>query len=474
MRIILPLLLFTATLAAQTADSLSLERFLQLATERSLQRQAAERDQALATLDNRSFRASLLPQLRATANVPNYNKTFSEITQPDGTVRFQPVQNNNSALGLALTQVLPLTGGTVFVQSNLQRFDDFETDFSLYNGLPFRVGLSQPIFAYNAIKWERQLAPLRLQEAQRQYTLQLEQLRVTATQLYFDLLLASQESRIADTNFVANERLYAIAQERYALGKVSRRDLLQLELEKLSAQRGQLRARQEYDQASAALAVFLGEDPNQHRYRPVEPSRELPVLELDENTALAWARARRPEWLAVQRRQLEARQQLARARRTDGPELQLTAAFGRVRSSGDLADIYQDALPEAFVELQVNVPIFDGGQRRARVQQAVVSQAYTEAAVQREILDLESQVRNTLRDFRSLEQELGLVQQLRELTEERFRITTESYVLGATPLTELTLAQREKDGAARTYVAALRAYWLTVADLRQLTLGQWQ
>ena len=154
-------LLPIALVAQVLPDSLQLEAFLQLAEARSLDRQQAETDLELAELDFRLFRASQRPQLLASANLPNYQRTVSEIVQPNGTVLFQPIRNNNSALGLRLTQAIPATGGTLFVQSNLQRFDDFEGNNSLYNGIPVRIGLAQPLFGFNEQKWAQQLAPVR-------------------------------------------------------------------------------------------------------------------------------------------------------------------------------------------------------------------------------------------------------------------------------------------------------------------------
>ena len=133
-------------------QNLSLENFLQIAQENSIAGEAAKLDWQSAQLDNSIFKAGLKPQLSAFANFPNFANTFAEAQQPDGTVLFPRINNNNSALGLNLSQAIPLTGGRVFVQSNLQRFDDFTNDKVFYNGTPFRVGFAQPLFGFNALK----------------------------------------------------------------------------------------------------------------------------------------------------------------------------------------------------------------------------------------------------------------------------------------------------------------------------------
>ncbi|MFK8008161.1 MAG: hypothetical protein AB8H03_17520, partial [Saprospiraceae bacterium] len=149
---------FPKTILGQSdLQNLSLENFLQLAKENSIAGEAAKVDLQSAQLDNSIFKASLKPQLSAFANFPNFANTFAEAQQPDGTILFPRINNNNSALGLNLSQAIPWTGGSVFVQSNLQRFDDFTNDKVFYNGTPFRIGFSQPLFGFNALKWDKKI-----------------------------------------------------------------------------------------------------------------------------------------------------------------------------------------------------------------------------------------------------------------------------------------------------------------------------
>ncbi|MEL6124330.1 MAG: TolC family protein, partial [Bacteroidota bacterium] len=43
------------------------------------------------------------------------------------------------------------------------------------------------------------------------------------------------------------------------------------------------------------------------------------------------------------------------------------------------------------------------------------------------------------------------------------------YVLGAISITDLTIAQREKDAALRSYIQTLRSYWIAFYTIRRLT-----
>jgi len=61
---------------------------------------------------------------------------------------------------------------------------------------------------------------------------------ITANGYFFDLLLAQQNLQIAATNLDNTKKILLIARQKLALGKVSKNEILQLQLEELT--RGRL------------------------------------------------------------------------------------------------------------------------------------------------------------------------------------------------------------------------------------------
>ena len=200
------LLLATSVSAiAQKIDQLTLEQFLILAQNQSIQKEIAETDFQIAELDYSIYQAQLKPRVDAFANFPNYAKSFRETVQPNGTLAFQPIRYNNAYVSLFASQPLQRTGGSVFLQTDLQRFDDFESDSKQYNGLPIRLGIQQPLFQFNPWKWQQKIAPLRQQEATKKKAFDLATIQVEACNLFFRLLVAHQNLTIAQTNQKNNE-----------------------------------------------------------------------------------------------------------------------------------------------------------------------------------------------------------------------------------------------------------------------------
>ncbi|MEL7123732.1 MAG: TolC family protein [Bacteroidota bacterium] len=454
-------------------DSMTLDSWLDKAVQTNINERLANRDLELAQLDYKLFTTTLKPRLTASANFPNYSRTSQEIIQPNGTVLFQPIRNNNSALGLELTQNIPLTGGFLFVNSNLQRFDDFENDNTLYNGVPIRFGFFQPLFGFNSFKWDKRIQPLQLEEANRKFVADKEAIKEDATRLFFSLLLAQVNLEIANSNAESNQSLFEIAQERFNLGKISDSDLMQLRVSLLSAQRNQRNAFQSVQQASTNMFAFIGQIYNGEIITLTSPEIEDPI-NVDLEIAQEQSRVNRFENIQYNRLQLQRQSDVEEAKRSGGFQADLTASFGLTRSAMNVSEIYDQPIQEQFAQIQVSVPIIDWGQQKATVARTKALKEYTDEWIRQDQNRLSSEVSQAVFAFQNVQQELLLAKELRQVSEDRFEISKQSFVLGAISITDLTISQQEKDQAARTYTLALSNYWQNYYRLRGLTLYDFQ
>jgi len=455
---------------AQLPSPISLEELQDLARQRALDVLIADRDRSVAEMDLKRLDADLKPQVRLNATVPSYFSSFRETIQPDGTVRFQPVNINNSSVSVSATQAFAKTGGTLALSTGLQRFDDFEQNFNLYNGSVVRLGYNQPIFGFNPFKWRKEIAPMRAAETNAAHKAAQEEAALSATQLFFNLANADLSFRIADSNAVASERLLTIANERYELGKVSRGDLVQLELDLVSARQNRLRAGQVRILATTAIYSLLGTDFDGEAIATVSPV--LPEgAQVNVDEALQKSKANRPEAFAKIRRILEAEAQLDADKKNNGFQANLTASIGLIRSDPSLAEVYANPQTEQVVELGLSVPLVDWGRRKAILRQSEAELFLAKAIGDRATNTLETQVRLAVAQYNQAQQELELLESVRDLAQERYQISRESYLLGAVPLTELTLAQQARDQRLRQYLGGLENAWTAYAQLNALTLG---
>lgn len=467
--ILLWCLFFGFKIQAQVPDTLSLEQFMVLAQERNLNRKAADLDKQVAGLNYRIFQNSLKPQLAGTLNLPGFQRTFSAVTQPNGSIQFQPIAYNYSDAGLTISQPLAKTGGIVFARTTLERFDDFENNFTQYSGLPLRVGIEQPIFAYNPVKWNQQIEPLRALAADKKYQFDREQINSDAASLFANLLLVYNDVVIASTNADNINTLYRITQERYAIGEISERDLIQLELELTFAQQARQRAQLNLELVASDILRFLGEPNTRQVLIPALPTVENEIAVGMEVALNEWL-SNRFEIVSTQIAQLQAASALEEAKRTNSFSMRVRASLGWAGSSMHADAVYTDAQDEQAIQVSLSVPIFDWGQRKDGITIAKAQQAFTQQKVAQDLLDAKTQVQEVVQQFLNLQQEVKTAAKITALANKRYEISRASYVLGAISLTELTFAQREKDQSSRDYIQVLAQYWQWYYALRLNTL----
>lgn len=469
---LLPVLLACAAgLQAQPGEGgqpLSLSEVVALAQQHSI----ASR-QARTTLDTRywewrSFQASQRPQLLLTGNLPDFTRAYQEVVQPDGTIDFQSVTINNSGLSLGISQPITATGGAIFASTLLQRFDDFDRKNTLYSGQPFAIGFRQPLFAFNELKWDKRIAPVRYRESQQQYVRERENISLRTAGLFFDLLLAQVNLEMAQGNLTSNDTLYKIALEREALGKLSRNDLLQLQLGVLNARKDAASARQALETARLNLGAYAGLPAGLPATLAVPAG--IPALEVDEARALEQAWANRPEVSGFERRRLEAEQAVARARGETGVQAMLEASFGLSNRGAQFGDIYLQPQDYESARLQFSVPIVDWGRASSRRETAKANRELAAAAIEQDRINFEQEIRTQAKLYNVLREQLELSSQADAIARERYLIAKERFVLGNLSITDLNLALQEKDRARRDYIAALREFWLSYYNLRSLAL----
>ncbi len=462
------LLLWLVLPAAAQVQPVTLADVVQMAREQSVAAKQAVTQQRTSYWKYRTFLSDFRPQLSLDGSLPKFTRSYVEVTQPDGTIDFRPISNNNSLLSLSLSQNIPLTGGSVFVMKELQRFDDLLGRRTLYNGVPFGIGISQPLFQFNKMKWERRIEPLRYQEGNQQLFESMEKAALDATSYYFELLVAQVNLQIAEKNLSNNDTLYKIALHKRDLGRISQNDLLQLQLSVLTARKDLASARQDAAVASLQLKSFIGY--RDGRSLDLTVPSQVPHLQVDLDRALREAFNNRPAAIAFRRRQLEADRDVDKARKDNGLNASLDAAFGLSNRGAHLNDVYVRPQDREFVEVKFTLPLMTWGRAQARTETAKANQQFTVQSVEQDKLTFEQEVYTQVTLLQMLRQQVALTDEADRIAQERYRIAQERFILSDLSVTDLGIAIQEKDRARRDAILALRDYWQAHAKLRLITL----
>lgn len=456
---------------AQESMTYSLAEMVQQAKDRSPAALRAATKRENLYWQYRLFKSNYNPQLRLNGTIPSYSQAFNSITQPDGSIEFLEVQQNLMDLELGLQQVISPTGGTISVNTSTNRFDDFlagPNDVQTqYSGVPINVRLSQPLFAYNAYKWDKKIQPLVFEESKREFVQEMEEVSMNVTQLFFTYLISQVNLEIAQQNLINSEEIFSIEKKRYELGTTFEDKLLQIELQVLQAQQDQAQAKLDLESSALAVNSFIGLDPNT-QIRLLSPE-DIPEFEVDVEEAILLAFQNRADALGFDRRKLEAEALVAQAK-GERLAMQLNASYGYNNAAFNWADIYQNPNTQALVSLGLSVPILDWGRNKARMAQANANQQLVEYTVQQDLINFEQEIFTKVKNFLMIRERLHVTKTSDDVAQRRYEIALKRYQTGNVTITDLNIAQSEKDTNRRAYFTALQEFWLAYYELRSLTL----
>jgi outer membrane protein TolC len=457
--------------AQQEPDYLSLTEVIKIAQEKSPDAMIARHRFRRSYWEYRSFRAGYLPNLRLDATLPNFNRSIEAIPQSDGSEIYRERTLARYSTNVSITQKVGLTGGEVFLQSGLQRLDNFYTDTSTrqYLSTPVNIGFRQPLFGYNAYKWDKQIEPMRYEEAKRQYLEANERVASTAINHFFNLLMAQVDKSIALKNQANYDTLYNIAKGRFVLGKIAENELLQLELNLLRAESSVETADLNYQNMLFTFKSYLRLQTNQSVV--LVPPSKTDHYNVSIEEALGEARSNTSSGLNFDRQILEAQSQLSMARTQGRFDAEINASFGLTQTADKFINSYNKPLDEERVAIGITIPILDWGQAKGRIKMAESNLELVRTSIEQERMDFEQNIFLKVMHFNMQKNQLLIASKADTVAQKRFDVTQKRYMIGkVNDILELNNAQIDNDNAKMGYYNALKTYWNSYYELRQLTL----
>ena len=419
-----------------------------------------------------SYLSDFRPQIDFNATLPNFNRSIQSIIRDDGTQGFVPRSFMENSLGISLSQEVALTGGQVFASTGLERLDIFETDLTgkstSYLSNPIFIGFRQPLFGFNQLKWNREIEPLRYEEANREYVEEMETVAFETTNLFFDVLISQLNVEALIKNKDNADTLFAISTGRFSVGRIAETELLQIELSAMNADADLATAQLSFQTNTERLRNFLGIE--KAVIFDLIPPTEIPGLLIDENLALQYAEKYRSETIAFRRRLKEAEREVSRAKSERGFQADISGQFGLTQTAMELNDAYKNPLDQERFSISLNIPIADWGKAKARMEIAKSNQDLERMNVTQDRISFQREISIKVQQFDLLRNQVALAKRAYDVSEKRLEITRKRYLIGKIEIIELNLALREQDSGRRSYYSALRAFWTAYYELRRLTL----
>lgn len=463
------LVLFFTRLSAQ--QTFSLQEIIDRARSQSPAAKQVETQKENRYWQYRYYKTEYNPQLRLSGSIPTYYKTVNPILQPDGTILYRALEQTNNSLQLGLVQPIAITGGELSVNSNLNYFKDFRNENFVgeqWSGTVMNIRFTQPVMSFNRLRWQRKTEPLLYEESKREYVEQNEEIAKEAVDRFFNVIANQIAMQTAEFNLANNDTIYKIEQGRYNIGTTSKDKLLQVELQLLRSRQDVAQAKLNLQTALLMLRSYVGIQSAEQL--ELQLPELIPQFEVNVDDALVYAKQNRSDYIAFQRRRIEADRGVAQAKGERFRGTNLTAAYGLNNNGLALDDIYVDPLEQQMVNLTLSVPILDWGRNRSYTRTAMANKKLNDYIIAQDEVTFEQDIYTKVGQFEMLRLQIDITRKADEVAQERYNVAQNRYLIGKIDITNLNIALNEKDEAKRSYIDALKSFWVAYYELRRITL----
>ncbi|MFN3968298.1 TolC family protein [Flavobacterium sp.] len=418
------LLVFVPKIQAQ--EVLPLEDALKIALENNYDIKLAKNELKVDELSNNIGNAGMLPTVSAT------------------------VVNNNSILNTTQTQA-----------DGSERTLDGARNMNLTYG----VGLDWTVF--DGMRMFARKEQLNILQKQGEAELKLAILtRISDVYLnYFDLVQQQQQLAAIDTAIVISQERVNTAQNRYSIGKASKLEVLNAQVDLNSDKSLQLKQQELIKTAKIRLNEILARDVQ----TDFVVTNEISVDEqLNYDELKSAADSQNPQLQAQLLTKNSAEQQLKQVKAGRYPTVRITSGYNFTRSEASLGFVTQSSGRGLVYGINASVPIFNGNLQNRNEKIAKVQLENANVTLEQQKRSLESQLNSAFASYATNLELTKVEAKNLEIAEQNLDITLSKFKIGTITPIEFRTAQQNFLDAKVRYSNAMyltKIYEITLKEL---------
>jgi outer membrane protein TolC len=341
---------------------------------------------------------------------------------------------------------------------------------AFYNNL--YLALNQPLFTYNRRQMQLDELQLNYENANLEYAIQRLALERTITSQFFDVYLAQLNLDIAREELENTTKNFEIVQNKVEAGLLAQEELYQAELNfanaQLSVQDNELALANAEEAFKREIGMELDENIQLAANLDVQP------VAVDLEQAVEYALKSRME---LRQREISLEQaffDLERTRSQNEFRADLQLTLGIFGDNEVFSRVYDMPTRNPSLGVSVNIPIWDWGERNARIQAQEVSMRSQRLDLNEERKQIRMDIRRTYRSVQTQMPRIEIARKSVENAERTYEINLERYVNGDLTGIDLNQFQSQLSSKKIEYAQALINYKTQLLELKILTLYDWE
>jgi len=466
-KLILLMLLSLLIIQVKAQTILTLEQALEIATKTSPSLQSSLFNLQRTTETLNAQRAALKSQFSLTANPLVYsnsrlfNNQFSQ---------WYTNENFSTSGTFKVEQPILYTDGTISLsnqfgwQSNTST--GTSTNKSYFNNL--NLSLTQPLFTYNRTKTQIKTLELNNENAMLSYAMQRLALEMSVSQYFYNVYMAQMSLTIKEEELANTTKSNGIIKNKVEAGLAAKEQLYQSQVDLATAQSSVESARVSLASAKDQFKQYIGMD----IFAEIGVMTDIAVtpIDVDGKKALEHGLAARMELrqrqISVETSQLD----MLAVKATNEFNGSMTLSMGLSGDNPSVSNIFDKSTKSPRVSLGFNIPVFDWGQRKARIraQDAVINTQ--KLSLSNQTVQIQLDIRQTVRNLTYLKNQITTAFETQNNSQLTYDINLERYKNGDLTSMDLNLYQVQLSNNKMAYAQALINYKIALLNLKVQSL----
>ena len=326
------------------------------------------------------------------------------------------------------------------------------------------LNLSQPLFTYNRLKLQLRELELSYENANISYAMQRLNNERMVTQYFYSVYMAQMNLAIAREELTNTQKSFEIIKNKVDAGLAAREELYQAELN-LSQSNSTVQNRQvSFENAKDQLKMYLGMDLFEDIL--VMTDVEAEPVKVDLQMAIDNGLKSRME-LRQREIDLETSQfEMIRTKAMNEFNGTMNLAFGVIGDNEKLLDIFDQTTRNPQAQISFNIPIFDWGERKARIRAQEASMKSQELNLDEQKKQIIIDIREAYRNLQNQVNQIEIARQNERNAQLTYEINLERYENGDLTGMDLNLYQTQLSNQKINYAQALINYKIELLNLK--------
>jgi len=330
----------------------------------------------------------------------------------------------------------------------------------------------QPLFTYNQTKMALEELELDMENAQMSFDMQLLSLERMVAQSFYNVYQRQMSLQIAQEEYANQQASYEIIKNKVEGGLSRLEELYQAELNLASSSSSVQNAEVALLNAKDQLKITLGVDINEDLM--VLSNVNVDAVPIDLNEAIKYGLENR---LELRQREIDienAQFSLIRTQAINEFRGNLSVEVGLFGDNEKLPNIYSNPNDNEQIGLSLQIPIFDWGERKARIKAAEAGIKTQELSMDDQKIDIVYNIREVHRNLQNLLNQIEIAEQSVRNSQLTYDINFERYRNGDLTGMDLSLYQNQLSQKKIDLSNAKISYKLEVLNMKIQTLYDWE